>query len=370
MRGHTEKAVGVLKAAAAAALLLFCAIDTGAVSAAVALGIKRCLYTVIPSLFAMMAVSSVIVRSGITGIVPAWAGKAGRAVFGMDGGELPIYAFSMFAGYPVGVKMLCEEYRAGRITKERAELLSGLCFGAGPAFIFGCVSQGVTGSVRVGMLILISTVSANMAAALIMSLSLRTPGERSAFPRRVSISADMLTDCVLRSGRAMADICIMITAFSVITAFFVRTGAMAAAGELLGKLPGLGRRGGEALAAALIDVTNAEGLSRGGLLLPYVSAAVSFGGLCVMSQLAVLTAGKLSLRPFVLIRTATAVLSYFICRLLLPFFIVDEVTEVSAVKVCGYGHESAVPSVMLIIMTLMLLREYGEGRNARSAYST
>ena len=372
MRKYAEKASKAAKTVLAVMLFLFCAADAAAVSQAVYSSMLRCINTVIPSLFAMMAVSSVIVGSGIAELMPKWFGRISFFLFGMDETEFPIFSFGMFAGYPVGAKMLCELYTAGRISKRRAELLSGLCFGAGPAFIFGCVSRQYFGCERAGLLILISGVSANIVTALGASFFLRRAAEKQPRPRRsVSISAEMLTDCVLRSGRAMADICIMVVGASVFTAFLIRTGAMAAAGELLGKLLRLDREGGEALTAALIDVTNIGSNDSGGhLLLPYVSGAVSFGGLCVFFQLRALTVGKLSLKPFIIMRAFASVISFAVCRALLPYFVFGEAMEAASVKVRGHGTDSAVPSVMLIIMVIMLMLEYGNKREDSSAYST
>lgn len=140
-----RKAVGL---AAAAVFFLLCLFDNDGTSAAVSDGVRRCLDIVIPSLFAMMTASALIVSSGLTTAVPRCVGRFSRAVFGMEVSELPIFTFGMVAGYPVGVKMLCGEYLSGRINKRRAELLSGLCFGAGPAFIFGCISGQLYGSRR------------------------------------------------------------------------------------------------------------------------------------------------------------------------------------------------------------------------------
>lgn len=372
MRKYAEKAAKAAKIAVTVILFLFCAADTAAVSQAVCSGMLRCINTVIPSLFAMMAVSSVIVRSGIAELMPKWIGRISFFLFGMDETEFPIFSFGMLAGYPVGVKMLCELYTAGRISRRRAELLSGLCFGAGPAFIFGCVSRQYFGCERIGLLILISAVSANIVTALGASFFLRRTAEKQPRPRRsVTISAEMLTESVLRSGRAMADICIMVVGAAVFTAFLIRTGTMAAAGELLGKLLRLGREGGEALTAALIDVTNIGSSTGGGhLLLPYVSGAVSFGGACVFFQLRALTAGKLSLKPFIIMRAAAAMISFWVCRALLPYFVFGEAMEAASVRVRGHGTDSAVPSVMLIIMVVMLMLEYGNKRGESSAYST
>lgn len=358
MKKYAEKAIKAAKIAAVSAAFLYFLTDTGAAAEAVGESIQRCIDIVIPSLFAMMIVSSLITMSGMLTFLPHWLGKLSRLVFGMEGSVFPVFTFGMIAGYPVGVKMLCEEVAAGRLTKKRAELLSGLCFGAGPAFILGCISRQLYTSRNAGLVILISTVSANIFLALIMSVPLRRTAASDSSPRSVSISADMLTDCVLRSGRAMGDICIMIAAFAAANAALARTGATAAAGELLGKLPDLDRMRGEVIVAALLDVTNVGKLPCGDwLLLPYISALTAFGGVCVMFQIAALTAGKLSLRPLIIMRTAAAVLSFFICRLIMSFFMESEITAVLSPRMSSTA--SPVPSLMLIIMTVLLMVEYG-----------
>ena len=366
MKKNAGKAV---KAAAAVLLFVYCLLDTEGTAWAVRSSLRRCTETVIPSLFAVMAAASVIVRSGITAMMPKWTAPVGRLLFGMEPNELSVFTFSMAAGYPVGLRMICEEYAAGRISPKRAELLAGLCFGAGPAFVFGCISRQLYGSAAAGQLILLSAVSANVILALIMSVPLRRCRSVEHNGRSFDISADMLTDCVLGSGRAMADICVMIVFFAVVTRFLVTTGAAAAAGELLGKLPGLGRIRGEALVAAFLDVTNAEALPRGDwLLLPYISGLTSFGGVCVMFQLSVVARGRISVMPLIIMRAAAGVVSFFVSMLLLPYFMAGETVEVSAAV--GTSAPSPVPSVMLVIMTFMLMLEYGRKKNGKEAYIT
>lgn len=360
MKKYAEKAIKAAKMAAIAAVFVVFLADTQSAAAAVGESIRRCTDIVIPSLYAMMIASSLIVRSGMAGLMPQWAGRLSRRVFGMESSVFPIFTFGMVAGYPVGVKMLCEEYNCGRLTKKRAELLAGLCFGAGPAFIFGCISRQLYSSQSAGNVILISTVSANIILALFMSVPLRRSAGARSVPRRVSISSDMLTDCVLRSGRAMTDICIMIAAFAAANAALDRMGVTAAAGELLGKLPDLDRISGEVIVAALLDVTNIADLPRGDwLLLPYISALTSFGGICVIFQLAALTAGKLSLKPFIIMRSVAAVLSFVICRLISPYFMTYETASVTSLYAADGRTSSPVPSVMLILMTVMLMLEFG-----------
>lgn len=366
MREYVTKGINLAKKAVIAALFLFCIFDTGSAAAAVGDSINKCVNVVIPSLFAMLAVSSLFIRSGINGSFPKWAGKLSRAILGMESNIFPVFTFGMFAGYPVGVKMLCDEYTAGRLSRRRAELLSGLCFGAGPAFVFGCISRQLYSSDRAGIIILISNVSANVVLALIMSFTLRKTAEKHPKPKKCSLSADMLTECVLKSGRAMADICIMVIFFSVLSAFLSRSGA--AAGELLGKLPYLDRDSGEVIVAAMLDVTNIGKLPCGDwLLLPYVSGASAFGGVCVMFQISALTAGRFSLKPFIALRCAAAVLSYFICRIIMPLLMEAETVSVSTMKVSGVSSKSPVPSVMLILMTVMLMLEFDKKKHKKAA---
>ena len=339
MRKTASKVREALGITAAAVFFLLCLFDNEGTSAAVRDSVRRCLDIVIPSLFAMMTASALIVSSGLTTAVPRCVGRLGRAIFGMEGRELPIFTFGMVAGYPVGVKMLCSEYISGQLY----------------------------GSRRAGLLILVSTVSANVILALFMAPFLRRTASAEHAPCRVSVSADMLTDCVLRSGRAMGEICAMIVFFSV-AAHFLTAAFGAAAGELPWKLPCLGGITAEAPIAAFLDVTNVAGFPRGDwLLLPLISGLTAFGGICVLMQLAALTRGKLSLVPFIIMRAAAAVLSYIICRGLLPLFMEGEITEVSSIKAESTRSVSPVPSVMLIIMTVALMLEFG---SKKETYST
>ncbi len=358
MKKYTGKALKAAYTAAAALLLVFCLTDTQAASEAVCSGIRRCLDTVIPSLFAVMVFSSVFAESGAVSLMPAWAGKLSRLLFGMGGEVFPVFTFSMFAGYPVGARLLYEEYSAGRLEKRQAELLAGLCFGAGPAFIFGCISRRLYGTSSPGQLLLISNAAANILLALAVSVFLRRCAPPQTAKRRTCISVDMLTDCVIGSGRTMAGICAMILAFSAVTAFLERTGAVSAAGALIAGFTSLDRKQASQLVAVFLDVTSAGELPRGDwLLLPYISGLTSLGGVCVYCQTAAVSRGRLSMKPFIIIRTAASVISFYVCRLLLPIFMERETMAASALKPCS--GTTAVPSVMLVLMTVMLMWEYG-----------
>ena len=93
MRNFTKKAIKCAKAAAATAAFAFCMTKTAEVSQAVSGAVERCIGVVIPSLFAMMIVSGLLVRSGITGAVPRFIGTISEKLLGMEGFMLPVFTF-------------------------------------------------------------------------------------------------------------------------------------------------------------------------------------------------------------------------------------------------------------------------------------
>ena len=338
---------------------VLCITKTTLISRAVYEAVCRCLETVIPSLYAVMTVSLIIIRSGVTSYIPRFAKKISELILGMEGYVLPIFTFSMFAGYPVGVRMLTAEYDNGRLSKKRAEILCGLCYGAGPSFIFGCISGKLYGSTDAGLLIITSTVSANILLALIMSFSLRKSIQMDNRKGKFGISADMLTECVIKGGRSIAEVCFMITAFAVISEVLEAFGAVDAIGRIAAELMHIPKETASGLICALLDITNVDRLSTGDYtILPYICGLISFGGLCVIFQVMAAVSGRFSMIPMVCERIAASVFSGVICRILLPFYMEHKLTAVSNIEVHAYGSYSPVPSIMLMIMTILLFNEY------------
>lgn len=348
-----------IKVTAAILAAAFCLARTETVKSAVYEAVMRCLTIIIPSLYAMMIVSGFLVKSNIIGKIPCYVTKPGKWIFGMNGSVFPIFLFSMFAGYPVGAKMLCSEYERGNISKRNAERLAGVCYGAGPAFIFGCISSQIYGSSAAGRLILISAVAANLLLALAFSFGMRKKDSEERGSGKLNISAKILTESIMGGGRSIADICIMITAFSVLTAFLRQTGVIGLAGRLISQLTDISPENSEGLILALLDVTAVGGLEKNNYeLLPAICGLTSFGGICVIMQIAALTTGRLSIKPLVFTRAAAALLSSAVCRMLMPYMIAEETVSAAEIYFAAHREPSPVPSLLLILMTVFLFREY------------
>ena len=340
------------------AAFLLCITQAQSVREAVQEASERCLLTVIPSLYAIMIVSSLIAKSGILTCLPSLLSKISVRA-GMKGYIISVLFYSMFAGYPVGLSVLLSETAAKRLDKRTAAVLSGVCFGAGPSFIFGCISQKLYSSTAAGTIIIISGAAANIIIAAVFLPFLKKCDPVSAINMNLSFSSDMLSKSILSAGRSMAGICFSITAFSAASCFLDILGLTANTGALLSKLTGLSEEISRQLVYVFLDVTNISGLPENDLsLLPYISGLVSFGGICVMLQLSAIAGGKISLKPLMLTRIAAAFLSGAICRMIMPYFLRHEITAASTVNVHTHREISPVPSIMLIIMTIMLFANY------------
>lgn len=359
MRGYREKAGKAVKVFLAAAAAFYCTAAPERAGAAVASGLARCITVIIPSLYAMMIVAPLLVRSGIIGSLRRILELPAR-LFGLDGSELAIFLMSQAAGYPAGLKMLCSRFEQGKLSRRRAGILSGLCFGAGPAFITGCISSQLYGTPEAGRIILASTAAANLILLVVFSVYLRHSREKTEEEGGITLTVELAAECVSDGGRAMAEICFAVMAFAVITAALRDYGVYALLGGLLSRITGADSTQFMAVTAALMDITAAADLPHGEyVLLPLIAGLVSFGGLCVFFQLGTVSAGKIPLLPAFVMRIAAGILSGVICSLIMPFFAGAETIYAAAVRAEAYQAESPVPSVLLVIMTAMVIKNAG-----------
>ena len=338
-----KRVIVLLKTTILLGLAVLCLVRTDLAAKGAAQGVQRCLTVIVPSLYGMMIVSAMLTKSGILSRF----------------GNMGVWLFSQAAGYPVGIKLLSSRLELGQIDRRSACLLSGVCFGAGPAFVFGCVSSGLYGSDRAGALILASCVSANLLLTLALLPFLKGIPASGKAREPVRLSAESAMECIISAGHSMAAICLTVTAFSAAAQFLELLGITPVATKGLAAVSSRSQVVCEKLVYALWDVTAAAELPVGDFtLLPAISALVSFGGVCVFAQLKAVCTSRIPILPVVLLRIAASLLSFVICRLALPIVMLGETA--SAASLSLHKSPSPVPSVMLMLMTVYLYRKNSE----------
>ena len=138
----------VLSLACAVCLLLF---PKGAASG-VREGLRLSGTAVIPALFPFMVLTRFLF-STVKFSCPNWLSSAMGRVFGVGGTVFPALLCSFLGGYPVGVSVLTEDYRAGRLTQQETEQALLFCNNSGPGFFVAVVGAVVLQDVTEGLLL-------------------------------------------------------------------------------------------------------------------------------------------------------------------------------------------------------------------------
>lgn len=309
--------------------------------------IDRCMNVIIPSLFAFMAVSGIIVSSGAYIKLSKPFGLFSKFALAMPTELFSIFLISNVAGYPVGAKLIIGLYDKGSIDKKTAQIMQCFCFGAGPAFISSAVGLALFGSVRIGTIVFISCALSNLMIAAVMCRIYKLGVK--AQDNRVTFSSQILTDSVLSAARSLFGICALIIFFSTVTSVVDHYGAVELIASHL-KIPAA-----EQIIRSLLEISNITGISNAPYAyIPIIAAICSLGGICVILQLFAMVGGRYGLKSFLLTRLIAAALSFincfWLCRLMLP----ESLTAFASDQQVFVKVNNFVPSVCLILMIFLL----------------
>ena len=132
-----QHSVGSIIGLSAVMLVLILDIRTAIESASQA--ISLCITTVIPSLFPMMVLSSLL-TDRIAASTTHSTGKLCSAL-GIPSGQEGLIVSGFLGGYPVGAACIGTQYRMGNLERRDAEHLLYFCSNVGPSFLFGICGQ-------------------------------------------------------------------------------------------------------------------------------------------------------------------------------------------------------------------------------------
>lgn len=332
--------------------------------------IGRCMDTVIPSLMGFMALSGFLVESGLYLKIGKIFSLPARKIFRMEPGVFAVFFISQAAGYPVGCRLLSALYREKRIAKKECEELLGLCYNAGPAFLIGLVGVGVLGSPAPGMVIYLALLITNIVIAVISRAHLPVPAvkdhEEGEFPP-VSIA---LVEAVKGAGNALLTVCWMIIAFSIGLTLINQAGILQAFKSLLSPLLPNFKEQLITYISAFLEITSIASLKNPGLnAMPIIGSIFAFGGVCVLLQVMAVGEKGLLYGRLWITRIAASVVAWVTTALLTDIWLKINpsataiFTGITLNPASGFSslspitQSSPLPSVCLIAMTLLLLKE-------------
>lgn len=323
------------------------------ISTAITDAIRRCLEIIIPSLFAFMALSDLLIRTGTYRyvLIPfypiyRWILRMPQPVF---------FAFIMgnIAGYPVGIRILSMLVRQNTISQHDAARYACFCYAGGPAFAVGAVGGAVFGDIRIGLMLFLSCFAANFAGAFLYGLFRKKNTAGKTLPPHTHFRTDDLTGAVESAARAMLMICAMIVFFAALLSILESTGIFALAARTFGCT---GNQ--EQLLRAVVEISYTAKLTGTPYaLLPWIAAVLSFGGLCVHAQVASVCKNAFSLKLFWLTRPAFAALAGLAAHWLSPLFVPKTLPAAVSSPIFAVKTHSIVPSVCLIFMIILIFAQ-------------
>lgn len=326
----------------------------------------RCINVIIPSMFIFMCLTSAAVGSGLHNLLSVPFDFLSRYVFRLKSNQFGIMMLSMFSGYPAGIKLLTDCCRRNELNKEEFDRLSCFCFASGPAFISGVVSGILFPGTSAGMLCFISVTAGNIAAALVSGFFSHIP-EKSSHKLKLNISANCIIESVLSSARGMFQMCAMIIAFGGVYKIAELSRVIDFASQTVSNITNTDDLCIKAVISSFLEISNIVSMPSSTGLLPVISALLSFGGICVLFQIIVISGGLLNVKKFLAYRLLAAIVSYFICRLISKFFSLG-VVNVFAYKTFREKNDM-LPAGLLLVMTIMLLSLFRETYRGDSDYS-
>ena len=237
-------------------------------------GIRICLSVLIPSLFPLMAVTNLLVNTGVCASASSALCRPANILFGVSGAVAPVLLLSLLGGYPVGAGGVASLYRQGVIGRQEAKQASLFCVCAGPGFIVSYIGEALLGSAQVGLLLFATQILSVLLTGITVRLFFHQSAEKpvsgtAGKPPALPFSQALVT-AVTDAAQSMLGVCAFVVFFSALT-------------EILGKMVT-----NAAVVPVLYTVLEVCGAVRELSFtrpLTDIAFAVGFGGICVHFQL-------------------------------------------------------------------------------------
>ncbi len=307
-------------------------------------GIELCVYTLIPSMFPFMFLSTFLIGTGLLERTGRLFSLLTERIFKLPGVCAPVILLSMIGGLPLGGKMTEDLYSKGLITQIQGQRMLFFCINPGPAFIITSVGYYMLGSKTLGIIIYVSLVLSSLILGILSSfvwsdgIMIKTKTAKKFKPD----FQGAVVSSVSQSGHSMLIICAWVILFSCLN-------------ELIGILSVSDNT--KNFLFAVFEITNGCKICSEFYPVPLIAGIIGFSGLCAhMQVMPAVFKVKLELKYFISARILNAGLSVLITMLLMELFPVSVQTVSLGSIPKEAGTELSLPiCVGVMIMCILLL---------------
>jgi sporulation integral membrane protein YlbJ len=304
-------------------------------------GINICFYTIIPSLFPFMTISTYIVRSDILSPFYNFLSLPVRVLFKQPASAVSVIILSMVGGFPVGIKMANDLYTKGRITKEQAQRLCLFCMNAGPAFVITAVGANILGNTKAGIIIYsslcISAFISGVISSFVADKNNDMINQKNEKPLQLSSLSSFVTD----SLQCIFNICAWIILFSSITQCIEAFSFPEQAYIYI---------------TSFLEVTKGCSTLAGNTILPIFTGIIGFGGICVHCQvLEYLKNMQIKYRHFFISRILSGISASVISYILFLLFPVEADVFSNSDQISSYSFSFSYSAFFIFILMCVIM---------------
>ena len=363
----TDKELRSQKSPMSAGQKLFCVMSVIALAltfvysdaaiSAMSEGMRLCVSTLIPSLFPVMVLSELLVRSGAAELLGKLFGAPISRLFGISREGSVAWILGTLCGFPIGMKCALSLYERGKISRAELEHLSTFCNMPSSAFLIGAVGASLFGSKDFGIILYVShaasCVIVGFAGKFYFSGKKKEYfwGDGSLCESRKGCAASFVGS-VTSSAMGMLFICAFVLFFSSVTGILrVLIEEISLSEQVSALIFGFFEMTGGVVAASELEL---------GAAIPVVAAVTGWSGLSVHFQLiGICGSHKPSFRPYFLAKIASALIcAALTCGAVAVFdgrlsFFVN--SDVQSLLVVGYEPRSIAVLAFFFLSCLKLM---------------
>ena len=304
-------------------------------------GINICFYTIIPSLFPFLTLSTYIVKSNIFSPFYKVFALPVKLLFKQPASTVSVIIMSMIGGFPVGIKMTNDLYKKEHITKEQAQRLCLFCMNAGPAFVITAVGTNMLKSTKAGIIIYCSLCISAFISGVISSLTADKSDNAIKVKNEKTLQLSSLSASVTDAIQCIFNICAWVVLFSSITECINSFNLPEKAYIFI---------------TSFIEVTKGCSVLTGNMALPIVTGIIGFGGICVHCQvLEYLKNMEIKYSYFFTTRLLNGILSAIISYIMFLLFPVEISVFSSSDKISSYSFSFSYSAFFVFILMCVIM---------------
>lgn len=196
-------------------MILFVIFPSVQIKAAVN-GLLICGDVIIPSLFPFTVLALFLFNSGFISRLEPFMEKTANFLFKISGRNLSIFLVSFIGGFPVGARLIEEEYKNGSIDKKLGENMLGYCVNSGPAFVIIGVGSALLHSKELGIMLFISNFLASFLIAFLFRFKNKEITKINSYSQNASALSDVFVEATANASASIMSVCGFVILFSTL----------------------------------------------------------------------------------------------------------------------------------------------------------